>query len=112
MSRKGYVFYDHIFCGELIEGESGYVFSYDPSYLSKAESQPISLTMPLQKESFVSSNLFPFFDGLLPEGWLLDLAVKNWKLNYSDRFGLLLKTCQDPIGAVSVEGEREASSHA
>lgn len=33
--------------------------------------------------------MFPFFDGLIPEGWLLEIAVNNWKLNQRDRFGLL-----------------------
>ena len=47
--------------------------------------------------------LFPFFDGLIPEGWLLDIAEKNWKLNPRDRMGLLLACCKDCIGAVSIE---------
>jgi serine/threonine-protein kinase HipA len=46
--------------------------------------------------------LFPFFDGLIPEGWLLDIAQKNWKLNPRDRMGLLMACCKDCIGAVSV----------
>jgi serine/threonine-protein kinase HipA len=46
--------------------------------------------------------LFPFFDGLIPEGWLLDIAEKNWKLNPRDRMGLLLVCCKDCIGTVSV----------
>lgn len=51
--------------------------------------------------------LFPFFDGLVPEGWLLDIAEKNWKLSARDRMGLLLKTCRDCIGAVSIEPMEE-----
>jgi serine/threonine-protein kinase HipA len=46
--------------------------------------------------------LFPFFDGLIPEGWLLDIAQNNWKLNPRDRMGLLMACCKDCIGAVSV----------
>jgi hypothetical protein len=45
---------------------------------------------------------YPFFDGLIPEGWLLDIAVDNWKVSERDRFGLLLTCCQNTIGAVSV----------
>jgi serine/threonine-protein kinase HipA len=51
--------------------------------------------------------LFAFFDGLIPEGWLLDIAEKNWKINYKDRMGLLLTCCKDCIGAVSVENNNE-----
>jgi serine/threonine-protein kinase HipA len=47
--------------------------------------------------------MFPFFDGLIPEGWLLEIAEKNWKLNARDRMGLLLTCCKDCIGAVSIE---------
>ena len=63
---------------------------------------PISLTLPLQEKPFTSKILFPFFDGLIPEGWLLDIAQNNWKLNPRDRMGLLIACCKDCIGAVSV----------
>ena len=46
--------------------------------------------------------MFPFFDGLIPEGWLLDIAETNWKINQRDRMGLLLAFCKDCIGAVSI----------
>ncbi|WP_127132842.1 HipA N-terminal domain-containing protein [Pseudoflavitalea rhizosphaerae] len=49
-----------------------------------------------------SNTLFAFFDGLIPEGWLLDIAKDHWKVNRNDRFELLLLTCRDAIGAVSV----------
>jgi serine/threonine-protein kinase HipA len=40
---------------------------------------------------------------LIPEGWLLDIASENWKINKNDRMGLLLACCKNCIGAVSVE---------
>ena len=46
--------------------------------------------------------LFPFFDGLIPEGWLLNIAENSWKINRRDRMSLLLACCKDCIGAVSV----------
>lgn len=53
--------------------------------------------------------LFPFFDGLIPEGWLLNLATRNWKVDQADRFGLLLIACEDCIGNVSIrEGDGDA----
>jgi serine/threonine-protein kinase HipA len=67
----------------------------------------VSLTLPIQEPAFTSSVLFPFFDGLIPEGWLLDIAEKNWKLHPRDRMGLLLACCKDCIGVVSVEEIRE-----
>jgi serine/threonine-protein kinase HipA len=101
--RKGKVFYKSIFAGLIEETEEGYSFTYDPSYLSLTKAEPISVTIPLQSEPFTSSTLHPFFDGLIPEGWLLEIVVKNWKVNERDRMGLLLTACRDCIGAVSVE---------
>lgn len=88
--------------GVLTEDDNGYHFKYQQEYLEQEKALPVSLTLPLQKDPFHSENLFPFFDGLIPEGWLLDIAHKNWKLNPRDRMGLLLATCRDCIGNISV----------
>lgn len=87
--------------GRLIEDEEGYTFQYDPIYLNNAPIR-LSVTLPLQTEIFHDRTLFPFFDGLIPEGWLLEMATENWKLNPNDRMGLLLACCRDCIGAASV----------
>jgi serine/threonine-protein kinase HipA len=71
--------------------------------LESAFAEPVSLTLPLSGNKFSSNVMFPFFDGLIPEGWLLEIAERNWKLNPRDRMGILLATCRDCIGAVSVE---------
>lgn len=88
--------------GILEEHDQGYRFSYSPEYVSSAGAMPVSLSLPLQHEPYEDKRLFPFFDGLIPEGWLLDLAEKTWKLDPRDRMGLLLACCHDCIGAVSV----------
>ena len=88
--------------GWLIQNDEGYHFFYDKKYLSSENPEPVSLTLPLQKGTFSSKTLFPFFDGLIPEGWLLDIAQKNWKLNSRDRMGLLMVCFKDCIGAVSI----------
>ncbi|MDQ1090526.1 MULTISPECIES: HipA N-terminal domain-containing protein [unclassified Siphonobacter] len=93
--------------GWLTQDENGYHFIYDSDYLKNQGVKPISLTLPLQEKAFTSNVLFPFFDGLIPEGWLLEIAEKNWKLNPRDRMGLLLACCKDCIGAVSVEEVKE-----
>jgi serine/threonine-protein kinase HipA len=88
--------------GWLIEDENGYHFQYDEQYLKFSTPEAISLTLPLQEKPHDAKILFPFFDGLIPEGWLLDIAERNWKLNPRDRMGLLMACCKDCIGAVSV----------
>lgn len=89
--------------GILTEDENGFHFQYHPSYLKSEDAEPVSLTLPLTSREFESKTMFPFFDGLIPEGWLLDIAQKNWKLNPRDRMEILLKVCKDCIGAVSIE---------
>jgi len=93
--------------GWLSQDENGYHFQYAPSYLQSKDPKPISLTLPIQEKEFIDNVLFPFFDGLIPEGWLLDIAEKNWKLDRRDRMGLLLVCCKDCIGAVSVHPLQE-----
>ncbi|MEI6122257.1 MAG: HipA N-terminal domain-containing protein [Bacteroidota bacterium] len=93
--------------GWLTQDEDGYHFVYDLLYLRNENPLPVSLTLPLQEDIFTNKVLFPFFDGLIPEGWLLDIAEKNWKLNPRDRMGLLLACCKDCIGAVSVHPVNE-----
>lgn len=101
------VYMHHSWAGNLTENEEGYHFQYDPSYLEQANAEAISLSLPLRPEPYKSTILFPFFDGLIPEGWLLDIAQKNWKLDPRDRMSILLKTCRDCIGAVSIEQQEE-----
>jgi len=101
--RKGRVYYKDKFAGIIIESEEGYEFSYDKEYLNDNSSKPVSLTLPLRDEPYKQKTMFAFFDGLIPEGWLLNLALENWKLNINDRMGLLLNCCYDTIGAVSVK---------
>lgn len=100
--RKAEISMDGLTAGWLWQDEEGYHFQYDSGYLSFESPRAISLTLPLQTEAFFSRILFPFFDGLIPEGWLLDIAERNWKLNPRDRMGLLMACCKDCVGAVSV----------
>jgi len=93
--------------GWLTQDENGYHFVYDKIYLKTKSSEPVSLTLPIQEKPFKSKVLFSFFDGLIPEGWLLDIAEKNWKINPRDRMELLLVCCKDCIGAVSVNPVNE-----
>lgn len=100
--RQVNIYYSDHLAGVLTEDENGYMFQYDRNYMQSKDTESISLTMPLAEEAYRSTMLFPFFDGLIPEGWLLAIAEKNWKINRRDRMSLLLACCKDCIGAVSV----------
>ena len=98
--RKAFVYIRDRYAGLLEETDDGYRFQYDK------DPRPVSLTLPLADEPYTSKTLFPFFDGLIPEGWLLELVTHNWKIDRRDRFGLLLIACKDAIGNVSIQEER------
>ncbi len=101
MTRQADVFYRNRLAGRLTElAEGGYRFVYDEAYLRDGE--PVSLTLPLQAEPFESETLFPFFAGLVPEGWYLKIVSPTIKVDERDTFGLLMHTCGDCIGAVSL----------
>ena len=105
--RTAYVYVWDTFAGTLKETDAGYSFVYDSEYLAGEASTAVSLTLPMQAEEYTSKTLFPFFDGLIPEGWLLNIVTENWKIEPKDRFGLLLVACKDPIGNVRIKEVRE-----
>jgi serine/threonine-protein kinase HipA len=103
--RKAYVYVRDSFAGVLEETDEGYSFSYNPNYIKSENATSVSLTLPIQNKSFTSRTLFSFFDGLIPEGWLLNVVTRNWKISEDDRFAILLVACKDPIGNVSIKEE-------
>lgn len=100
--ERALVFYGDKEAGELVKSQRGFEFAYKPDYLREADSMPISLALPLTDRKYESPVLFPFFVGLLPEGWLLKLICAETKIDKNDMFRLLLYTGKDPVGAVSV----------
>ena len=105
--RTAYVYVRDTFAGTLKETDFGYSFIYDNDYLDSKNPTAVSLTLPIQAEEYTSKTLFSFFDGLIPEGWLLGVVSNNWKIDRKDRFGLLLVACKDPIGNVQIKEVRE-----
>jgi serine/threonine-protein kinase HipA len=101
--RQALIKYNHIIAGLLTESDNGeYLFEYDTAYIDNYPQQFITFNMPVSATTYKSNRLFPFFDGLIPEGWLLTIAAQSWRINKNDRMGLLLACCNNAIGAVSV----------
>ena len=99
--RRGEVYFRDQRAGSLTETAKGsYRFVYDPDYL--IDGPAISVTLPLRLEPYESPTLFPFFAGLVPEGWYLRIVARTIKVDENDTFGLLLATCADCVGAVGV----------
>lgn len=86
--------------GLLTEHDDGrYSFAYAPGY----QGPPVSLTMPARSETYRFPGFPPFFDGLLPEGIMLDALLRRTKLDRDDNLGQLLVVGADLVGAVTVE---------
>ena len=100
--RSADIYVRNTLAGQLQETEEGYAFTYNRAYLHSEHPTAVSLTLPLREEVYKSKVLFPFFDGLIPEGWLLNVVSHNWKIDQKDRFALLMAACRDCIGNVSV----------
>lgn len=106
--RQGIVKYNNEIAGVLTEEDSGgYLFVYDELFIQKNPKQHITFQLPVSPHPYRSKQLFPFFDGLIPEGWLLNIAAESWRINKKDRMGLLLACCQNAIGAVGVHSVNE-----
>lgn len=103
MTNRAKVLYSNQLAGYLEKTDNGYSFSYDQAYLESDHPKPVSQTLPLSPYIQTSRTLFSFFDGLIPEGWLLNIASDYWKIERTDRFELLIALCRDTIGAVTVE---------
>lgn len=104
--RQAFIYYKEFLAGILTETDEGeYIFQYEEEYINEHPQECITLTMPVANAIYRDKRLFSFFEGLIPEGWLLDIASKNWKINQNDRMGLLMACCQNCIGAVSVRSK-------
>ncbi|MCE2961844.1 MAG: HipA N-terminal domain-containing protein [Chitinophagales bacterium] len=106
--RQANIKYNNIQTGILKELDTGeYEFTYDERYAENYAGLFITFQMPVRTSPYRSKRLFPFFDGLIPEGWLLTIAAERWRISKNDRMGLLLACCQNTIGAVSVHPIKE-----
>lgn len=100
--RRAIVRIDGTPVGKLTEEGRTVRFAYDPQWIVREDARPVSLTLPVRREPYVTEGLHPFFENLLPEGWLLEIATSKLKISKDDAFGLLAATCADCIGAVEI----------
>lgn len=98
--RKATVLVNGIAAGILEEQDNGsYSFTYNAHY----SNAPVSLTMPISKRVYEFSHFPSFFEGLLPEGIMLEGLLRKYKLDKNDLFGQLMQVGNDLVGAVTIE---------
>lgn len=103
MDRKVIIYLHNVPAAEFRQTSSGYELQYFPEY----KGPPISQTLPRQKERYLFSDFPPFFDGLLPEGIMLEVLLKKHKLDANDYFGQIKVVGRDLVGAVTVQESAE-----
>lgn len=101
--KQGKIYLYDQYVGLLTEDETGFTFAYDADYLASDGAEAVSLTLPLSDEPYHDTVLFPFFDGLIPEGWLLNIAESSWKSTNGIE-------CRSSLPAARIASEPSASS--
>jgi serine/threonine-protein kinase HipA len=96
------VLFNNTLVGFLSREDDIYSFSYDKDFLNSEAAFPIAWSLPLQKAPFRASKLFPFFEGLVAEGWMLQVQSQIQKIDERDYFSLLLANGKDLIGGVRI----------
>ena len=102
--RKAEICMHGIPAGILEEIEVGR--SYHFSYLEDYDGPAISITMPVSQKEFIFTEFPAFFDGLLPEGILLEGLLKQGKIDKYDYFSQLVTVGNDLVGAVTVRDKK------
>lgn len=98
--RKAEVFNFGVSAGFLLDHENGtYEFVYHDDY----KGPPISLTMPVAQRQYLFDKFPPFFDGVLPEGVMLQALLKRAKIDRHDYFQQLVTVGDDLVGSVTVK---------
>lgn len=98
--RKANVFVNNVLAGELDElPKNKYIFRYLPNY----KGAPVSLTMPIKQQVYEFEEFPSFFEGLLPEGMMLEAMLRKYKIDKNDLFAQLLQVGGDVVGAVTIE---------
>lgn len=98
--REARVLQHGLLAGVLRDHEDG---QFEFAYLEGYRGPPVSLTMPVRAEPYRYPHFPRFFEGLLPEGFLLQALLKRAKLDASDYFGQLVQVGEDLVGSVTVE---------
>lgn len=96
------VYFNETHIGYLERKNQQYIFRYDKSFLDSSNRFPLAYNFPLEAREFRSEKMFPFFQGLVAEGWLLKVQSKNQKIDEKDYFSILLENGEDMIGGVKI----------
>lgn len=99
--KKAKILVNGIFAGELHEIERRRKYRF--IYLDNYKGPSVSLEMPLTQLIYDYDRFPPFFEGLLPEGMMLEGLLRYNKIDRYDLLSQLISVGKDLIGNVTVE---------
>lgn len=101
LERRAMVLVQGVPAGVLLESAPG---SFRFEYLPEYQGPSVSLTMPTHRRVWEFRGFPPFFEGLLPEGDMLEALLRQHKIDRNDLFSQLLAVGEDLVGAVTIQG--------
>ena len=99
--KKANVFVNGLPAGELQEIERGKLYRF--IYLDTYQGAPVSLEMPIAEQIYEFNRFPPFFEGLLPEGMMLEGLLRYAKIDRYDFMSQIIAVGGDLVGNVTVE---------
>ncbi len=99
--RKANVFVNDVLAGELQELVQGKHYRFE--YLKDYTGPSVSLEMPTEQLTYDYDRFPPFFEGLLPEGIMLEGLLRQTKLDRDDLMGQLIAVGKNLVGNVTIE---------
>jgi len=85
------------------EGTGAHTFTYNKEWLSLKGSRPISLSMPLSKQTYKGDVVYNYFDNLLPDNpEIRQRIITRYQASSSLPFDLLSMIGRDCVGALQL----------
>lgn len=100
------------YVGELLKTADGaHQLIYANSWLTSSKARPLSLSLPLQKGKITSSQVYNYFDNLLPDSLhIRERIVKRFQAASTQPFDLLSEIGKDSVGAINLQNEVTAQT--
>jgi len=103
-NRVLHILMNGILIGQLEKNaQGGLAFVYDQTWLNTQGARPISLSLPLVKQSFTGDVVYNFFDNLLPDNQQIRSRIQaKFRVTTNQPFDLLASIGKDCVGAIQV----------
>lgn len=84
------------------DSQQRFWFQYAPEWTAKDQAQPLSLSLPIQKDVYPDEKTRPFFTNLLPESRVREALARKLGISLRNDFALLEAIGGECAGAVTL----------